>query len=458
MSDLLEKIPPQALDAEQAAIGAMLLERTAIDAALEILQPGDFYRDAHRLIYDGILALYRDNEPVDIITLGNWLQAHEHLEAIGGTLYLTTLMTQVPTAAGIRHYAGIVRDMAIRREVIRQADEIMQDAYDIGRVETDALTSSAEARFLSLSDRTTADRFAGLQRLDQVVVNGVERRRQADATGYDIGYKPTLYGLRRLLPLGPGSLWVIGGEPSVGKSVLAFQVALEMAGQGARGLLVSLEMDQDMIARRMVQSATGMNMYEAEQVTYRSEHPSTVYGSWEQTAAWLRDAGVMLWDTPQATPTDLLTAGRRAKRQLGGLDFLVVDYLQLMSSDDPKSNGDDTKRVTAVSRALKPIAKHLKCGLIVVSSLNRPAQGENRKPTLHRLRQTGQIEYDVDAALLLDRPDPDCRERVRCQLAKQRNGPTGECEFWFDTTHLWFGQPEQAEESETAYQSWGGKG
>ncbi|MHB9110425.1 MAG: replicative DNA helicase [Armatimonadota bacterium] len=466
---LLERVPPQNVDAEQAALGAMLLERDAIERAVEIIKPEDFYRDAHRWVYRGILELFNHNEPVDLITLGEWLRSHAAagtptpednlLAQIGGTLYLTTLMESAPTAAGIAHYAGIVREKSVQRRLITIADEIMTDAY-LGAKELDALLRESEGKLLELTDAATSNRFAGMQPLHQAVRQGQERRRDADTSGFDVGFKPSLRGLNwKLLPCAPGSLWLIGGEPSRGKSVLAMQFAIEMAEQGACCLIVSLEMDADALARRMVQARTGMNMFEAEQVSYRIDHAATVYSNWDATAEYLEQLGVTLLDIPQCTPMDLLAAGRRARKMMGALDIIVVDYLQLMESDDASANSDDTRRVTALSRSLRPVSKILKAGMIAVSSLNRPKQEyANVRPTMSRLRQSGQLDFDADAVLLLHRPDPNDKEQVEVIIDKQRHGPTGSVDLHLDTRRLWFtdGSDHQSNEQETAYQSWGG--
>jgi len=382
---LLDRVPPQALDAEQAALGAMLLEREAIARGVELLAPEDFYREAHRHIFRGILDLYYRNEPVDLITLGRWLEDHGEggrtaassdnlLALVGGTLYLTTIMQQVPTAAGIVHYARIVKGKSLQRQLIKTADEILRDAY-LGDKELDELLRESEGKLFALTERALDNGPLGMPDVYELGRVALEQRRQADAEGYDVGFKTNLRDLNRVLqPLKPGEMLVVAGRPAMGKSAFCMQLAIGAAEQNVRGLFLSLEMDQDSLAMRLLLSH-GFDQWKANNLLYRTAHPDEVYGALETALESYRGLPLRVVDAPALRPNDILHLGRRAKLE-GGLDFIVVDYLQLMDANE--RHQETYERIRAVSRELKQVAKTLKVVVIAVSQLSR--QVESRTP------------------------------------------------------------------------------
>jgi len=455
---LLERVPPQNGDAEQAALGAMLLEREAIVRAEQTLRPEDFYRDAHRWIFRGVLDLYRRNEPVDLITLGEWLRGHavsgeptaddNLLALVGGTLYLTTLMESAPTAAGIAHYAGIVREKAMQRRLIAIADGIIQEAY-LGQKELNDLLRDSEGKIFALTEQALSTGPAVMPEVYDIARDAILSRREADTQGYDVGFKTDLRLLNRVLtPIKPGEMVVVAGRPAMGKSALAMQMAVAAAEQGQRGIFFSLEMDQDSLAMRLL-LAHGCDSWKANSLLYRTSHPEEVYGALEGALETLRGVPLRVVDAPQLCANDLLHLGRRAKYD-GGLDFIVVDYLQLMDANE--RHGEIYERVRAISRELKQAAKTLKVAVIAISQLSR--QVENRtppRPMMSDLRESGQLEQDADKILLLYRPGYYGKRALQAAelpeddvttteliLAKQRNGPTGAAWTRFDAKRTWF--------------------
>ncbi|MHB9110760.1 MAG: replicative DNA helicase [Armatimonadota bacterium] len=453
---VLERVPPQNLDAEQAALGAMLLEREAVVRAEELLRPEDFYRDAHRGIYRGVLELYRKNEPVDLITLGAWLRDQADgegtlLDRVGGALYLTTLMQAAPTAAGLPHYAGIVREKALQRRIIALADELLQEAY-LGRLEPEALLREGEGKLFALAERARAGGPVAMPDIYDIACDAIRNRKEADAQGFNVGFKTDLRKLNKLLtPIMPGEMVVVAGRPGMGKSAFAMQMAVAAArDQGQRGVFFSLEMDADSLAMRLL-AAHGSDAWKSNTHCYRANHADEVYGALEDSLEALRGVPLRVVDTPALCANDLLHLGRRAKHD-GGLDFIVVDYLQLMDANERQR--DIYERIRAVSRELKQVAKTLKVAVIAVSQLSR--QVENRhppRPMMSDLRESGQLEQDADKILLLYRPGyygkralqaaelpEDDKTSTELILAKQRNGPTGECWARFDAGRTWFGE------------------
>ncbi len=371
---LLDRVPPQSAEAEQAALGAMLLEREAIVKAAELLVAEDFYRETHRILFRGILELFERNEPVDLVTLGEWLRAREQLDGVGGTLYLTELMHQTPTAAGIGYYATIIHDMAVRRQLIKTADEMLTAAY-VGDRELDDLLAESEEKVFALVERRQTGGPTPMPDVYDIGRAAIDARRRADIDGFDVGFKSNLKSLNRILqPIKPGEMVVVAGRPSMGKSAIAMQLAIGAAEQGARGIFFSLEMDQDSLAMRLLLSH-GLDNWKANSVVYRVNHPDEVYGALEETLETMRALPLRVVDTPALRPQDILHLGRRVRYQ-GGLDFVVVDYLQLMDAN--RHHEETFDRVRAVSRELKALAKSLKVAVIAVSQLSRGV--ETRMP------------------------------------------------------------------------------
>jgi replicative DNA helicase len=349
-----------------------------------------------------------------------------HLEAIGGTLYITTIMSQVPTAAGVPYYAGIVREKALRRRMIAAADRMMTAAYQSDNKFTDVL-ASGEASILALNDETHSGKFDRLPASYQLVSEAMERRKLADAQGEQTGYITGLAHLNGILePLNPtdGPIVIIGAPSSTGKSLLGMQFAVDFASQDAKCLVVSMEMGEDSVARRLVRYYTGLNFHTGDSIKWRSAHPETVYPKWEAALEQIQWLPLIVKETPPITPSELVLLGRRAKRKLGGLDFIVVDYLQLMDDDD--HTVDETPRVAAISRSFRRIGKTLKCGIVAISSFNRESlSSAGRRPSMARLKASSQIEFDADVVMLLHRPDREDKTNVELIIDKQRNGATG---------------------------------
>jgi replicative DNA helicase len=456
MLELL-RVPPQSGEAEQAALGSMLLEREAIVRAEELLRPEDFYRDAHRWIYRGVIELYRRNEPVDLITLGAWLRDHAAageanpndnlLAQVGGTLYLTTLMESAPTAAGIAYYAGIVREKALRRRIITAADELMAAAY-LEHREVDEVLREGEGKLLSLSEKLSAGTVL-MPDVYDIARDAIVNRRAADALGFDVGFKTDLTYLNdKLTPIKPGEMVVVAGRPAMGKSAFAMQMAISAAMQGQHGIFFSLEMDADSLAMRLL-AARGCDTWKAGALHYRANHAEAVYAELEAALETLRGVPLRVVDAPALCANDIIHLGRRAKHD-GGLDFIVVDYLQLMDANERQNNVYE--RVRAISRELKMAAKTLKTAVIAVSQLSRQVENRNPpRPQMSDLRESGQLEQDADKILLLYRPGyygnhvlraaglpDDDKSSTELILAKQRNGPTGEVWARFDAGRTWF--------------------
>ncbi|HEY3418240.1 MAG TPA: replicative DNA helicase [Armatimonadota bacterium] len=453
---LAERIPPQNLEAEQATLGSMLLERDAIAQAADYLLPEDFYREAHQQIFRGILDIFRRNEPVDLITLGEWLQAREQLEMVGGTHYLTTLMAQTPTAAGITYYCDIVRDKSRRRALIRMADRLVRDVYS--EEDGTALIANYQRELDRIELGATADEGQQLYKWEELAVQEMQ---DADTLGHDVGIRTNLPSLNKVLdPFLPGEVIIIAGRPSTGKSVLAMQLALSACEKQGRVLFLSVEMAGKSLATRAMIAEAGVPAWKTKMLNYRKAHAGEVYGPLIAAIERHQQYDLEVTRPRNLTPYDVQVLGRR-KRHTGGLDMVVIDYLQLMTANDKYR--DAYERVSAISREIKESALVLGVPIIVVSQLSREVERRSpKRPMMSDLRESGQVEQDADAILLLYRPgyyDADNfaeNRRVGLEVgdknsteiivAKQRNGQTGSTWVYFDLERSHFYELDEREE------------
>lgn len=432
MNTMLERIPPQSIEAEQAALGAMLLEREAISRAVELLRAEDFYRESHRIIFNGILDLFNRSEPVDLITLGEWLKSHEQLETIGGTLYLTTVMSQVPTAAGIAHYAGIIRARSLQRQLIKAADEIMTAAYQPDK-ELEELVDESEQKIFAIAERNVSSGFVLLQNLVKTQLYHIEDTRESGVPGAGLST-----GFRELDAITAGlqnsDLIVLAARPSMGKTAMALNIARNVAMLERQPVAVfSLEMSKEQLALRIMCSEARVKQDDVRHAMISDEDMAQLAHAVER----LWDCPIFIDDSPSASVLDMRGKARRLKAE-HGLGLIVVDYLQLMHSSTRTENR--TQEIALIARGLKGLARELQVPVIALSQLSRLVESRSpRRPQLSDLRESGAIEQDADLVVFLYRPGyygAEELERVKydpireanvaeAQVAKQRNGPTG---------------------------------
>ncbi|HEY3416956.1 MAG TPA: replicative DNA helicase [Armatimonadota bacterium] len=429
---ILEKIPPQSMEAEQAALGAMLLEREAIARAVEVLHLDDFYRESHRIIFQGIIDLFNRSEPVDLITLGEWLKTHEHLEAIGGTLYLTTIMSQVPTAAGIIHYANIIRTKAMQRALIRAADQIMTEAYQ-GEKDLEELVDESEQKIFSIAERSVTSGFVALQDLVKQQFYTIEDSRESNnpSSGISTGFSDLdaiTAGLH------PADLIILAARPSMGKTAMALNVARNVAMLEKQTVAVfSIEMAKEQLALRLLCSEAKVNQDGVRHAMISDEDMTKLAHAVER----LWECPIFIDDSPAISVLEMRGKARRLKAE-HGLGLIVVDYLQLMHSSSPTENRN--QEIATIARGLKALARELKVPVLALSQLSRMVESRSpRRPQLSDLRESGAIEQDADLVAFLYRPayygeeelkrvglDPERDGNItEVLVAKQRNGPTG---------------------------------
>jgi replicative DNA helicase len=424
--DVLRRLPPQNIEAEQSVLGAVLLENEAINQALEILTPDDFYRETHREIFRAMMDLSDHNQPVDAITLTDALRTKGVLEQVGGPAYIAELADTVPTAANVAHYARIVREKAVLRSLATIATDIASSAYE-ANANVDEFLDTAEHRIFEISERRIKPSFHTMPELTRESLRILERlyENRELVTGVPTGFKDLdvlTAGLQ------PSDLVVLAARPSMGKTALALNIAAyaAMDAEPRRGVaFFSLEMSKEQLVLRMLCSEARVDSAKAR-AGYLSERD---FPKLAQAAARLSEANIFIDDSSDTTAITLKAKCRRlARERSNNLGLVLVDYLQLMRSARPGESRE--KEIAEISRSLKALAKELKLPVIALSQLNRQVETRpDRRPLLADLRESGAIEQDADVIAFIYREEmykKDSKEPGVAEIivAKQRNGPT----------------------------------
>jgi replicative DNA helicase len=425
----LLKVPPQNLEAEQSVLGAILLDNAALNKALEILRPDDFYKEAHRKLFQAILDLSENNEPIDLITLTDRLQKRSELEAVGGAAYLAGLVNAVPTAANIRQHAKIVSEKALLRHLISVATEIVGRGYDETR-RVEELLDLAEQSIFSISERKIRPSFVPVRDIVKGSFETIERlyEKKERVTGV-----PTRFAEIDDMTSGlqPSDLIIVAGRPSMGKTAFALGIAANAAIEKRRTAAVfSLEMSKEQLVLRMLCSEARVDAHKLRSgFLGRQDWPKLT-----TAAGRLTEAPIYIDDTPALSVLEMRAKARRLKAERG-LDLIIVDYLQLM-----RGRGDaDTREqeISEISRSLKALAKELSVPVIALSQLSRAVeQRRPPRPILADLRESGAIEQDADVVMFIYReelyePSEENRGIAEVIIGKQRNGPIGNVKMTF---------------------------
>ncbi|MFC5450619.1 replicative DNA helicase [Paenibacillus aestuarii] len=425
----MDRVPPQNIEAEQAVLGAILIQSEALITAMERVTSDDFYRGSHQRIFEAIVELAEEQEPVDLITLTARLQDKQQLEEVGGVTYLSQLANAVPTAANIDYYAAIVEEKSMLRRLIRTATQIVSDGYanseDVG-----AMLSDAEARILEISQRRTSSGFIGIRDVLMEVFERVEHlySHKGGSTGIPSGFvdlDKMTSGFQR------SDLVILAARPSVGKTAFALNVAQNVGVRAKETVAIfSLEMGAAQLVTRMICA-------EANVDANRMRTGYLEGDDWEKLTmaiGALSEANIFIDDTPTITVADIRAKCRRLQQEKG-LGMILIDYLQLIAG---RGKGDNRQQeVSEISRTLKQIARELNVPVIALSQLSRGVeQRQDKRPMMSDLRESGSIEQDADIVAFLYRDDYYDKESekkniIEIIIAKQRNGPVGTVELAF---------------------------
>lgn len=433
-----DRVPPQNLEAEQAVLGSMIIERAAIERAAEILKPEDFYRDAHREIFETILALAERDEPVDTITLSDELRTRSLLDRVGGQMYLLILMEAPSTAANIEYYAKLVEEKSILRRLQDAGSQISGLAYS----EFDAIdevVDRAERIVFEVGQRRMGQYFYHLRPLLDEELDRIERRYETKerASGRMTPFDDLNY---MTAGLQPSDLIIVAARPSMGKTTLAVQLAQHVAiHEGLPAALFSLEMSKEQLVTRMICSESRVD---ANRLRSGYLQPD----DWQKVGegiSRLAEAPIYIDDTPDVSAMEMRAKCRRLKAE-HGLGIVMIDYLQLMRSHKKTENRN--QELSEIARACKGLARELKVPVIALSQLSRAVESRpDKRPMLSDLRESGAIEAEADVVMFIYRDayykqkealdseeevQRTDRGEVRLEeaeiiIAKQRNGPTG---------------------------------
>jgi replicative DNA helicase len=425
------RVPPQNLEAEESVIGAMMLSAEAIADVVEILQPEDFYRSANARIYEALRGIYARGEPVDLITAVETLKRQGTIEEVGGALYLRDLVDQVPTPASAGHYARIVSQTALLRRLISAAADVMEMAYSAPE-DPERVADEAEQRIYDVARREDKDEVSVLRDLVDQAMLDLESIQNRDSayTGLPSGF----HDLDDLMSgLQPGNLVIIAARPGIGKSSLATNMARNVAVDGHPVALFSLEMSRFEIGMRLLCAEAHVPW---DRIRNKRVGP-TDWTNVVHAAEVLHDAPLHIVDSGNVNIVDIRAKARRMRTGRTGLDLIIVDYLQLMTSPNTRRPDNRQQEVAEISRSLKLLAKELHIPVIALSQLNRnPESRADKRPQLSDLRESGSLEQDSDVVMFIHRDDADPEKKREAELivAKHRNGPTGSIKLHFEAS------------------------
>lgn len=433
-----ERVPPQNIEAEQAVLGAMLIDKEAIAKATEVLSADDFYREAHRVIFSAMLELYNKNEAVDMVTVTEILKRDNKLEDIGGIAYITSLANVVLTAANVKYHAEIVAEKSVLRQLVRVSTEIAAMGYEAND-DVGTLLDTAESRILEISNRKKKADFTPINDILMDSVQSIESllQNKGGLTGLPAGFAD----LDKLTSgLHPSDFIILAARPSMGKTALALNIVQNVAlrahkaigGEPRSVAFFSLEMSKEQLVNRMLCAEAGID---SQRLRVGEMHDEDWTHLWDACDTMSR-AKIYIDDTAGITAMDMRSRARRLKAE-HGLDLIVVDYLQLMQGSGKRNNsGDRQQEVSEISRSLKALARELDVPVLALSQLSRSVESRQvKRPMLSDLRESGSLEQDADIVAFLYREDyynPETENKhTELIIAKHRNGPV-------DTVNLFF--------------------
>ena len=423
-----ERTLPHNLEAERSVLGSILLHNHTFNLAAEVLGAGDFYRDAHRRIFDKMIRLSERGDAIDLVTLKEELTRSGELDAVGGPAYITALVDGVPRAANVENYAHIIKEKATLRQLITSANKILSTAYEAGE-DADVILDQAEHAIFAIADRQVRDGFVSLRELAQSSLETIDKlhSRKELITGVPTGFTDLdemTSGLQ------PSDLIIVAARPSMGKTSLVLNIAQHVGTKTDMTVgIFSLEMSKEQLFLRML---TGEGRIDAHRLRggFLGERD---WGRLSQAIGTLSEARIFIDDSPSIGVLEMRAKCRRLAAE-HGLHLVIVDYVQLMQGRGRFENR--TLELASISRSLKGLAKELSVPIVLLSQLSRaPESRADHRPQLSDLRESGALEQDADVVIFIYREDQyadrseepagDTQGMAELIIGKQRNGPTG---------------------------------
>ena len=437
---LIKKIMPHSMEAEQAVIGSMLMDRDAMESALEILQPDEFYGRQYGTLFQAIRELNTENKPVDLVTLQERLKENNVPEELAGMDFIREVLGSVPTSANVKYYAKIVKEKSLMRRLIRTTEEITAQCYQ-GTDNVEALMDSTEKKIFNLMQSRGGGDFTPIR---QVVINALERieaasKQNGSITGVSTGFIDLDY---QTSGMQPSDLILVAARPSMGKTAFVLNMAQHMAFRdNITTAIFSLEMSKEQLVNRLFSLESKVDA----QVLRNGRLEDSDWERLIESAEIIGNSNLIIDDTPSISIAELRSKCRKYKMEMN-LGVIIIDYLQLMSgSSGGKSSTSRQQEISDISRSLKAVARELNVPVIALSQLSRAVeQRDDKRPMLSDLRESGAIEQDADVVMFIYRDDYYNKESEKKNIAeiivaKQRNGPVGTVELAWRPQYTQFG-------------------
>lgn len=431
-------VPPHSLEAERSVIGSLLVDKDAIVKISDFLHGDDFYHDAHKIIYEGIVSLYDKRVPLDIVTLSSFLEDSNHLQVIGGSSYLAELANEVPTSTHIFQYGSIVKQKSVLRKLILAGDTIKGLGFKEGD-EVEILIDKAEKALFSVSQLHIEDKFVHIKDVLGKTYEKISDLHDPEAKDKYRGVSTGFRDLDNILSgFQPSDLVVLAARPSMGKTALALNIAQNMAKKGNSIGLISLEMSKEQLVERMFCSLLSVDSWKLRTGKLSDDDFSRIGNIMDE----MNNMKIYIDDTVGGSIAELKAKARRLKME-NGLDVLIIDYLQLMSGS-ASYQSNRVQEISEISRSLKELARDLSVPIVALSQLSRAVEMRPSKvPQLSDLRESGAIEQDADVVMMLYREDYYEEDSARPGLTdiyirKHRNGPIGRIELAFKKEQMKF--------------------
>lgn len=426
------RTPPHNNEAEQSVLGSLMLEKDAIVKIADLLKPGDFYKDAHNHIFEVILDLYEQREPIDVLSISNKLDEKKRLEEVGGSSYIASLVSAVPSASHIVHYAKVVQKKALLRRLINAASDIVEAGYREGD-DIEKILDDAEQKLFSVSQKYIKQDFIPIRSILESAFNRIDElhRDGNKFRGIPTGFAD-LDGI--LAGLQKSDLLILAARPSIGKTSFALDIARHVAvREKAAVAMFSLEMGADQLVDRMLAAEANVDLWRLRTGRLKSEGENNDFQRIGEAMGILSEAKLFIDDTASANIMEMRTMARRLQAE-HNLGLIIIDYLQLMEG---RGGDNRVQEISEISRGLKNLARELNIPILALSQLSRSVESRSPQiPKLSDLRESGSIEQDADVVLFLyreDREKPDTPNKgiVKVIIAKHRNGPVGEVSAFF---------------------------
>ncbi len=429
------RIPPHSVEAEQSVLGSILLDKEAIISVSETLVADDFYKEAHKVIYESMLKLYNNQSEIDLITLADDLRDQGYLNDIGGLPYLTSLSTIVPTTSNIKYYINIVKDKSVVRQLISAANDIINSGYD-GSLKIGDVLDNAEKKIFDISQERINNDFQQINQVLKDTYDMIEKLyiEKNEVTGLTTGFRDLN---KKINGFQKSDLLLVAARPAMGKTAFALNLVQNASLKGDASVAVfSLEMSKEQLVQRMLSAQSNVELKKIKTGKLgANDWPRII-----EAMAVLSEAKIHIDDTPGIKISELRSKCRKLKIEKG-LDLVLIDYLQLMEGEG--NNESRQQEIAKISRSLKILAKELNCPVVALSQLSRaPEQRADHRPMLSDLRESGSIEQDADIVMFLYRdeyynPDTERKNIGEVIVSKNRHGETGTVEL------VWFGEVQK---------------